>query len=152
MASNQNLKNDEGRVQLIRLRDCTLEPQTSLLGVGQKTALPPQAHQHQGPAKAGGGRCLAKCLQACDMLHINGPRQPVAGALGLNTTCVSDQISGYKRPEPVMRQPVNCATASSCPICLHPGSPLPSPHRSIPMKLESPRGEGGKTTEKVKNA
>lgn len=52
------------------------------------------------PAK--GGTWLRACRHVTCHTYVSGPRQLVAGAPGLDTTCTSDPIRGYSRPEPML--------------------------------------------------
>lgn len=90
MISNQASKDDQGRVRLANLRDCLMdhvqpvgvETGNSIVSIGSPT-----------PGDHNGG-CLLHACSPCEVSHTWGPRQPVAGASGLDTACVAEQAKG----------------------------------------------------------
>lgn len=130
------------------LRDCTMESRTSLLGMGQETALPPQAHQPQGLQRG----VLAECPQTM--------RHATHAYMDQSRLCQGIRVGHclYFRPDQGVQQAranINIddkhhASISSCHQSVHSHKALPDLLRDQSCEIRWSQRKEEKTTEKQK--
>lgn len=140
MVSNQTSKDAKGRYQGTVNQPAGVGTGNSAASIGSPTPGP----QREVPGRVPAGHVT------CHM-YVYGPRRPGTGAAGLGTTCVSDQVEGYNRPEPISTEPTN--TTPQFLVATNPSAamkPSPTSPETNPVKLERKRRERKKRERKRK--
>lgn len=77
------------------------------------------------------GGCLLHACNPCEVSHTWGPRQPVAGASGLDTACVAEQAKGTSGQSQCWGGHQAVPNFQVPPVSPCPSSPLPACQISI---------------------